>query len=152
MLQTIFEQRLCWSSDECLEAWSKSRSIKNDKCSLSAREEGNALMKVGQWSKALTMYNEAVICASPRSQVLALALANRACAWMKMLQFDHWWILLECVVAENIYKHCSIKHSSSALTINVNMIPLWFLHVKLDVLFDKLNFFYLPSRLALHLL
>ena len=68
ILKTIFDLNIVWSRDEVLKAWDKSRSVKNDEFSSKAREEGNAKMKVGQWSKALTMYNEAVILANPESQ------------------------------------------------------------------------------------
>ena len=69
-------------------------------------------MRVGQWSKALTMYNEAVICASPRSQVLALALANRACAWMKMLQFDQAEKDLQWILQSETYPKESLSKST----------------------------------------
>ena len=45
-------------------------------------------MKVGQWSKALSHYNEAVICAETNSQNLSMALANRAFLWMKLEEFE----------------------------------------------------------------
>ena len=45
-------------------------------------------MKVGQLSKALSHYNEAVICAETNSQNLSMALANRAFLWMKLEEFE----------------------------------------------------------------
>ena len=110
VLKTIFGLKIHWSKDEVLKAWNKSRSIKNDEFSTKAREKGNASMKIGQWSKALTMYNEAVVLATPESQILTLALANRAFVWMKLLQFDKarvdllWILKIEKYPRDIIYK------------------------------------------------
>ena len=87
-----------WTSNEVSEAWEKPRKNKQDEISVKAREKGNTHMKKGQWTKALQMYNEAVILAETNGLNLALALANRAFVWMKLEQFefaqvDLLWIL-----------------------------------------------------------
>ena len=110
VLKTIFDLHLVWPNEEVFKAWSKGRSVKNDKLSSKAREQGNARMKAGQWSKALAVYNEAVILANPESQTLALALANRAFVWMKLLHFEQaeadlqWLLQIDKYPQESLYK------------------------------------------------
>ena len=67
-------------------------------------------MKCGQWTKALTLYNEAVILAETNGDNLCLALANRAFVWMKLEQFDKaekdllWIISMKKYPKESYYK------------------------------------------------
>ena len=64
----IYDNELHWKSDEILNAWSKTRSKKNEKCSRESRESGNSFLKNGDWSKALVFYNQAVVLAEMDSQ------------------------------------------------------------------------------------
>ena len=79
IIQALFENsQNLWSSEEIFQAWGKSRSMKNNKHSDSNRTKGNEKVKSGQFSVALTYYNEAVVWAENESQQFSMALANRA--------------------------------------------------------------------------
>ena len=79
VIQSLFENsQNLWSSEEIYQAWGKSRSMKNNKLSDSNRTKGNEKVKSGQFSVALTYYNEAVVWAENESQQFSMALANRA--------------------------------------------------------------------------
>ena len=88
IIKAIYELNLNWTQNEVLGAWEKPRKNKQDQLSVKARELGNAAMKNGQWTRALMLYNEAVILAETNGLNLALALANRAFVWMKLEEFD----------------------------------------------------------------
>ena len=95
-------------------------------------------MKAGQWSKALAVYNEAVILANPESQTLALALANRAFVWMKLLHFEQaeadlqWLLQIDKYPQESLYKIYQrlgivlqkLKRTRFDITIRVCLPPL----------------------------
>ena len=65
---------------------------------------------ISEYFVALTYYNEAVLWAENESQELAMALANRAFVWMKLLQFDRarvdllWILKIEKYPRDIIYK------------------------------------------------
>ena len=110
LVSHIFDLDLSWNQHEVESAWPKSRSGKSEKLSGNLRESGNGYMKQGQWSKALALYNQAVIWAEDQSQVLCMALANRAFVWMKLEAFDKarldldWIIQIGKYPEESVYK------------------------------------------------
>ena len=68
LMKVIYDNNLGWKSEEVLGAWSKTRSMKNEKNSIEFREKGNHLLKTGNWKKALMLYNQAVVLAENNSQ------------------------------------------------------------------------------------
>ena len=57
VIGTLFENlENLWSSEDILQAWEKSRSTKNNKCSDSNRTEGNQNVKSEKWTKGLIRY------------------------------------------------------------------------------------------------
>ena len=72
------------SKSKVLELWPKTRATKNNVTSETCRERGNLCLKMNQVNEAIEQYNESVLFAEFDSRPYALALANRAMAWMKV--------------------------------------------------------------------
>jgi hypothetical protein len=64
--------------------WPKTRSSKCNGSSERCRELGNTYLQQDKLSEAVAEYNEAVLWAEFNSEPYALALANRAMAWIKV--------------------------------------------------------------------
>ena len=71
------------TNESVLNLWQKTRASKDNSRSEALRESGNKLLNDGQLDEAVAQYNEAVLFAPLNSKSYALALANRAMAWMK---------------------------------------------------------------------
>ena len=71
------------TNESVLNLWQKTRATKDNSKSEALREAGNKLLNDGQLDEAVAQYNEAVLFAQLNSKSYALALANRALAWMK---------------------------------------------------------------------
>lgn len=68
-----------------MDVWQKTRAVKDNLKSETFREAGNKLLlQSDQPSEAVEAYNEAILFAEWGSLPYALALANRAVAWMKV--------------------------------------------------------------------
>ena len=106
----IQKQNLSWSSQDIDKAWTKTHHIKNEDLANQARENGNIQMQAGQWTQALTCYNQAVILAPSTSQTLTLVIANRAMVWIKLQEYQkahldlNWVLTIGKYPKDSLYK------------------------------------------------
>ena len=107
-----------------LELWQKTRATKDNVASETCREKGNLCLKMGHVNEAIEQYNEAVLFAEIHSRPYALALANRAMAWIKVRVSIQ---ICYKLVSFNPFKHFFPKQFITVLSVNKYMTVV--LHV-----------------------
>lgn len=113
----------------------------NDK-SERLRKEGNKLYSQREFFNALCKYNESLCFASPKSELLGLAYANRSAVYFEMKLYD------KCVRSIELAKHHQYpEHNISILNERENKCKSQMKDQK-NKLFDVWNFFKLsyPSN------